>query len=263
MILRGDSLVELMSAHEPGARPVLSAHGRFAAWATSRVTHRANLYEADEVFTITAYDVGSGTITGATVIDSHTSCCDGGGAVVVAGVDNDGAVILARYSDRAWTWRPGEDPVELAGHVKPRAVPGNDQWPGGVSWTTGSSSSDPAAYARVSADGATMLLGRAPQSQGGIWSPDGTAYAYQQFSKLGRSPAVVWSEGDRVRLNAHRVGGIVGWESKRAVVLYELGRRGRPAMRPAVLIRCDARTGDCEQAGPPLRHAQLPAPSAF
>jgi hypothetical protein len=260
MILRGARLVELFSTRSSGAHPVLSADGRFAAWTTSVDTHRYSEYEAETTFTVTAYDVGAGRVTGTTTVASRTFCCDGGGVVVVAGVDNDGAVVLARYSDQGWLWRAGSDPVPLTGPVRLRGLTGLDQWPGGVSWTTGASSADPAAYARVSARGSTRRLGRVPVSQGGVWSPDGTAYVFQPFSKLSRSPAIVWSHGTRVRLRDAGVGGIVGWESRHSVVLYQRGRHGRPALRPAVLVRCDARTGDCEQAGPAIADAYLPRP---
>jgi hypothetical protein len=258
MVVRGQRLVELFSTRALGAHPVLSANGRFAAWATYVDTHRYNLYEADTTFTVTAYDVRRGGVIGTTELGSHTFCCDGGGVISVSGVDNDGAVILARYSDRAWSWRPGREPVQLSGPVKLRGVSGIDPWPGGVSWTSGSSSSDPAVYARVSPSGRTVPLGRVPVSQDGIWSPDGASYAYQPFSTLGRRRAMVWSLGSRVRLHARHVGGIVGWESRRSVVLVTRGSHGRPGMRPAVLIRCHVATGDCEQAGPPIRGAQLP-----
>jgi hypothetical protein len=103
--------------------------------------------------TVTAYDVGRARVTGTTEIDSHTYCCDEGGVVEVAGVDSDGSVILARSSDRAWIWRPGTRPVRLTGALRSRGIAGNDPWPGGVSWTNGDSSDDPAAFGRVSRSG--------------------------------------------------------------------------------------------------------------
>jgi hypothetical protein len=264
MILRGGSLVDLFATKSPGAHPVLSADGRFAAWATSVDAHRYDLDEADTTFTITAYDVKKGAVTGTTEIDSHTFCCDGGGVVEVAGVDGDGSVILARSSDRAWLWRPGSDPVRLTGDVRARGVLGNDQWPGGVSWTIGEGSSDdPAALGRVSSGGVVTRMARVPQSQDGVWSPDGSSYAYLPFTKSGHRRPVVWSDGRRTRLQLRRAADVVGWESSHALILLMDGRRGRPGLRPAILVRCDARTGDCEQAGRPIPRAHLAAWRAF
>jgi hypothetical protein len=256
-ILRGHRLVDLFSTRSQGARPVLSANGRFAAWATSVRTHRYNLYEADTRFTITAYDVGHSRATGVTDIDSHTFCCDGGGVVDVVGVDADGSVVLARDLDRAWVWRPGSRPVRLTGDVHVRGVPGNDPWPGGVSWTVGGSSDDPAAYGHVSAHGVVTRTGRVPQSQDGLWSPDGSSYAYLPVTKFGQRMPRVWSDGTEVRLKLRRAAEVVGWESSHELILLTAGKRGRPTLRPAVLARCDVRTGDCEQAGPPVPHARL------
>lgn len=259
-IVRGEQLVDLFSTHSPGSRPVLSANGRFVAWTTSAVSRRINEFEADTAFTVTAYDVRRGTVSGTTSVESHTFCCDGGGVVEVAGVDNDGAVVVARYGYEAWIWRAGADPVELSGTVRSPRVTGNDPWPGGVSWTVGEGSSDdPAAFGRAASDGAVMRVGRVPQSQDGLWSPDGSSYAFVPFTKVGHRRPVVWSAGTRVRLQLRHAADIVGWESTHELILLTEGRPGRPALRPAVLARCDSRTGTCEQAGPPIPDAHLAA----
>jgi hypothetical protein len=248
MIVRGHALTELVSTRSLGVRPVLSANGRYAAWTTSVVTHRDNDLEADAEFTVTAYDVGRGAESGSTVLDSHTACCDGDGVVAVAGVDNDGSVLIARYADRAWVWRPGRPPVQIAGEMRPDRLPGNDQWPGGVSWTSGNSSDDPA------------VLGRVPQAQGGLWSPDGTAYAYAPAVKGRSVRPVVWRDGHRQPLHAPHGAWPVAWESERRVLLVATGD---PDARRVRVVRCWVVDGRCEQAGPPLRHAQLPDPFVF
>jgi hypothetical protein len=258
-ILRDDSLVGLFASRSPGAHPVLSPDGRSAAWATSVRTHRYNLYEADTRFTVTAYDVGRARVTGTTEIDSRTYCCDEGGVVEVAGVDSDGSVILARSSDRAWIWRPGTRPVRLTGALRSRGIAGNDPWPGGVSWTIGDSSEDPAAFGRVSRSGVVTRAGRVPQSQDGLWSSDGASYAYVPFTKFGHRRPVVWSDGTRVQLRLRHAAEVVGWESSQELILLTDGRPRRPALRPVVLARCDTRTGFCEPAGPPIRDAHLAA----
>ncbi len=257
LILRGDRLVPLVTTHPSATQPVLSADGLHAAWTTSRVIRRINRFDADQAFTVTAYDVSRGAVVGSTVIRSGTACCAGDGAIDVAGVDNDGTVVIEKYADRGWTWRPGGRPVELDASVA-RGLGFADQWPHGVSWTTGGSSDDPAAYAWASPDGTLRRIGRVPQSQGGLWSPDGTAYAYQPFSKFALYPPVVWSRHHRVRLHVRHAVGVLAWEGSHSVILLAASTGSGAARRSATLVRCDATSGACEQAGPALQHAVLP-----
>jgi hypothetical protein len=261
MIVGGDEPTGLVSTRSLGVRPVLSANGRYAAWTTSVVTRRENEFDADTEFTVTAYDVGRGAESGSTVLDSHTACCDGDGVVAVAGVDNDGSVVIARYADRAWVWHPGRQPVQVAGDIRPDRLPGNDQWPSGVSWTAGNSSDDPALLGRVSDDGVVTRSGRVPQAQGGLWSPEGTAYAYAPAVKGSSVRPVVWRDGRRRVLDAPRGAWPVGWESERRVLVVATG--DLDAARRVRLVRCWVVDGRCEQAGPPLRHVRLPDPFAF
>jgi hypothetical protein len=258
MILRELRLAELLSTRSLGVRPVLSANGLFAAWTTSVDTHRYDELDADTAFTVTAYDVGRGALTGSTVIESRTSCCDGGGVIGVAGVDNDGSVVIGRYADRAWIWRPGDQPVQLTGRFRASGLSGNDQWPGGVSWTTGSSSGGPAAFARISGDGEVTRVGRVPQAQGGLWSPHGTSYAYSPVLKTVTRP-VVWRDGQRQVLRAPRGSWPVAWESDHRILLVD-GDLDDPSPR---LLRCRTNDGTCEQAGPLLHHAHLADPFVF
>lgn len=253
-ILQGDQLVPLASRHA-ATRPVISANGLHVAWVTSTLLQRFDRYQTEGAFTVTAYDVQRGAVTGTTVIRSRVSCCDAGGAIDVEGVDNDGTIVILRNADRAWAWRPDRALVRLGAGVLARGLPGTDQWPGGVSWTVGSSSSGPAAFARVSSVGLATRVGRVPVSQGGLWSPDGRSYAYQPFSKERRELPVVWSDGTRVRLHVPDVGRVVGWESARQVVLLMLGPHGH--VRPVHLVRCNVTTGACERAGPPIPGAVL------
>jgi len=255
-IVRGDGLTDLYSTRSPGSHPALSANGRYAAWATSVDTRRLSDLEADTRYTVTAYDVGRGRVIDTTRLDSRTYCCDGGGVIEVVGVDADGSVVLARYSDRAWIWRPGSSPVQLTGGVRTRAVVGNDPWPGGVSWTVGSGSGDPAAFGRPSPNGVVTRMGRVPQSQDGIWSPDGASYAYPPAVKERRARPVLWSGGRRRTLQAPPGAWPVAWESNGRVILA--ARNHDASIR---VVRCWVSDGRCEQAGPRLRHARLPTRS--
>ena len=251
LILRGDRLVPLLSTHELGVEPVLSANGLHVAWTTSRTLHRYDRYTSDRAFTVTAYDVQPGRRVGTTVVESRVTCCDAGGVIEVAGVDNDGTVLLDRLYDRLLAWRPGHEAVLATGALHPHAVTGNDPWPGGVSWSTTGDSGGPAAFGPVDASGSTTRVGRVPQGQGGIWGPHGAAYVYQPITKIGDPLPVVWWADRRVRLRVHHVETLVGWESARSVVV-------RTGHRPTVLFRCDARTGRCEQAGPARPRVVLP-----
>jgi hypothetical protein len=262
MVVRGGKLVELLSTRGPGVQPVLSPNGRHAAWVTSVDTHRYTRYEADTDFTVTAYDVRSGTVTGATVIESRTSCCDGGGVVSVAGIDNDGTVVIIRYDrpGRVIAWRPGRGPVDVRGIRDATTLTFGDQWPGGVSFQVAGvdDSSGPAVFARVRPGGGLSRRGRVPQAQGGLWSPDGTSYAVQPFTKFAEYPPEVWLHGRRMRLHVHDFIGIVGWEDRRSVIVLSKTSGPRVARRSSTLMRCDARSGRCEQAGPVLHGAILP-----
>ena len=254
-ILRGDALTPLVTTAEQGVEPVVSANGLHVAWVTSRTLRRFDLYTTEGLFTVHAYDVARGREVGTTTRESRATCCDQSGVIHVGGVDNDGTVLVVRDYERVWAWRPGREPVAATGAVRPRAVTGNDQWPGGLSWSSTGDSSGPAAFGAIGGSGLTTRVGRVPQGQGGLWSPDGSAYVYLPFTKgPGNPPPVVWSSAGRVRLDLRRAGALVGWESPREVVV----RTGR---RPTVLVRCDARTGRCEHAGPPRRDVVLPLTS--
>ena len=253
LALRGNHLVPLVSVDEPGVEPVLSANGRYAAWTTSRTLRRVNRYTTERVVTVHAYDVARGRRVGTTSLESRVTCCDQGGVISMLAIDDDGTVVLTRSYRHVWAWRPGRAPVDVLGPVNRAAAPPDDQWPGGVTWLTTGNGAGPAAFGRVSHSGEVTRVGRLTQGVQGLWSPDGTSYAFRTL--VGRSdafPPAVWTSGRRVRMQVPPPSGLVGWESARSVIV----RTGR---RPTVLYRCAARSGACEQAGPPLRHAVLSA----
>jgi hypothetical protein len=250
-LVRGTRLVTLIRTLEP-SHPVVSANGRHLAWVESRTIRRFNRYTTEMKFTVHAYDVTRGREVGTSSVESRVTCCDAGGVYEVAGVDDDGTILLDRLYDSLLIWRPGRPAVRATGALHPRAVTGNDQWPGGVSWLATDDGAGPAVFGTTEATGVTTRIGHVPQGPGGIWGPRGTAYVHRPYAQEGVGPsAVVWSGGHRVRLRAPGRASIVGWESAGSVIL----RAGR---RPTVLIRCDASTGSCEQAGAPLAHAVLP-----
>ena len=251
-LVRGTRQVTLISTPERYVEPVVSANGHHLAWVESHEIRRFDRYTTAVVFTFHAYDVRRGRQVGTTRVESRVTCCDAGGVHQVAGVDNDGTVLLDRLYDRLLVWRPDRAAVLASGALHPRAVTGNDQWPGGVSWLATQDGAGPAAYGMTDAAGVTTRIGRVPQGPGGLWGRGGRAYVYRPYSEAPDGPAaVVWWADRRVRLRAPARARIVGWESARSVIL----RAGR---RPTVLIRCDAGTGRCEQAGAPLRDPVLP-----
>jgi len=194
------------------------------------------------------------------VITSRTKCCDASGVVSIAGIDNDGNVVLFRYAvpGRVIAWRPGRDAVDVRGIRNASTLDLADQWPSGVSFQTVGDSSGPAVFGRLASGGAMTRVGRVPQAQGGLWSPDGTSYAYQPFSNFSKHTPEVWSHGTRVKLQVHGFIGIVGWETRRSVIVLSKASGPGLARRTATLLRCDATSGRCEQAGPALHDAILP-----
>lgn len=253
----GARLVPLVSSHHM-ASPSISSNGAHIAWVTSHDLHRYNPFTTRTAFTVTSYDVRGGRRVASTTLVSRATCCDGGGAIDIAGVDDDGAVVLVRYADRAWAWRPGGGRVDITRSVRPDRMPGNDQWPGGISWTVSEDSSAPSTFGRVSASGSVTRVGRVPVSQGGLWSPDGTAYAYAPFRTSGDVRPVVWRDGRRQVLHAPRGSWPLAWETGRRVLLVN----GDLDVSIDV-VRCWTDDGRCERAGPPLRHARVPDPFVF
>jgi lysozyme family protein len=257
-ILRGDRLVPLVARSQGGVTPVVSADGLHVAWTTSRTLRRLDRYRRVELATVTAYDVSSGHRVASTDLRSRTQCCDQGGVIGVLAVANDGSVLVHRNDDLSWVWRPGRDPVPVRQQARLRGVVGGGQWPGGVTWLTTDDGAGPAAYGRIDRSGALVRLGGLPQAFGGLWSPDGRRFAFQPFGRPRGHPPLVWSDGGLRPLQIRHAARIVGWESPRRVV-YLAGVRGhRSPTHPAILIRCDAGTGACEQAGPPIPRAVLP-----
>ncbi|MDX6356963.1 MAG: hypothetical protein QOH37_17 [Nocardioidaceae bacterium] len=254
-IVRGGRLVPLFATRSPYVLPVLSANGRHVAWAVSQTLHRDSRFVTEQAYTLVAYDVAAGQVIASTGLTTTVTCCDAGGAIRVLGVDADGTVVALRTDDKIWRWHPGSAVVLLTG-IRAGGADGVDQWPGGVSWRP--VRGEGAFYGRVGAAGEVVRAGRVPESEGGRWSPDGTSYVYQPFSKGTDHAPVVWTRDGRVRLHVRHLARIIGWEPRRSVIVSVARREHQPRARVAVLLRCHARTGACERAGVPLHGATLP-----
>ncbi len=105
-LVRGTRQVTLISTPEPYVEPVVSANGHHLAWVESHAIRRFDRYTTAVVFTFHAYDVSAGPAGRDDEVESRVTCCDAGGVYQVAGVDNDGTVLLDRLYDRLLVWRP-------------------------------------------------------------------------------------------------------------------------------------------------------------
>ncbi len=147
-LVRGTRQVTLIST--PSGTSSRSYPRTATIWpGSSRTTiRRFDRYTTEVVFTVHAYDVRRGRQVGTTRVESRVTCCDAGGVYEVAGVDNDGTVLLDRLYDQppGLATGPGRGPGDRS--AAPGAVTGNDQWPGGVSWLATEDGAGPAASAR-------------------------------------------------------------------------------------------------------------------
>lgn len=254
LIQRGDQLVPLVAKRDTVSPPVLSANGRFAAWTTSKVIHRYTRFVTESSFAATAYDVGRGRVTGTTTIESRVSCCDAGGVLQTLGVDDDGAVVLHVLGRQSFFWHPGRAPVQIRLPLD-QWLDAGDQWPHGIAYATHQDGALPAAFARVDHDGHVHRIGAVPVASTGVWSADGSAYAYTPLSKSKDFRARVWRDGEVTVLEAPRRARVIMWESPTKVLLE---RVGDVDVDPVYLYRCDVDSRICESAGKPLRHVHLP-----
>jgi hypothetical protein len=110
-LLDHDRLVPLLDDAAAYVQPVLSADGGTAAWRSEVSSTPAGDQTSDVTWQLTAYDVPTRTVLGRTPVSRRVTCCDQGGAVVVAAVANDGRVALTDGGDQVWMWRAGDDPV--------------------------------------------------------------------------------------------------------------------------------------------------------
>jgi hypothetical protein len=136
-----------------------------------------------------------------------------------------------------------------------------DPWPEGLTWGTTDDEYGRAAYGTVTAAGSLHRVGRLPQLGGGLWSPDGSAYAFSGFDKSGIQPVRVWREGRTRRLRAPEGVQLVGWESPTSVMVV-LGGQGDDDLYPSAQpVRCNVVTGVCVKAGPVLRAFEFASPA--
>jgi hypothetical protein len=247
----------LVDAPTGYVEPVPSADGSHVAWVTERTLQKIDDFHYVIRFTVHDYDVAHGS-SAVTSTDSHVACCDASGSIRVGGTDDDGTVVLWRDDDRVWLWQPGR-PWQVVRIADAERM--GDPWPEGLTWGTTDDEYGRAAYGTVTAAGSLHRVGRLPQLGGGLWSPDGSAYAFSGFDKSGIQPVRVWREGRTRRLRAPEGVQLVGWESPTSVIVV-LGGQGDDDLYPSAQpVRCNVVTGVCAKAGPVLRAFEFASPA--
>ncbi|HEY2877145.1 hypothetical protein [Nocardioides sp.] len=247
----GRRLVLLFATTSQAVVPSVSADGDHVAWVSSHELERYDENTTRTAFTVVEYDVRRAHRIGSTTMTTRVTCCDADGVVRAIGVDTDGAVVLDVVGGSSWLWRPGRPPVHVP-LPHDQWLDGSDQWPHGIMFTLRSDGAGPAAFARVDWRGHLRRVGRVPVASLGIWSPDGTTYAY--LPKAPGARARVWTASGARPLAAPRNAQVLAWESPTSVLLFS----GDLDIAPVQVVRCDTSTGTCERAGVPLRHAHLP-----
>ncbi len=167
-VVEGDSLRQV--AHGRGLlQPVLSPDGSLLVFRSQRF---------EQVRQLTAYDVSRGRVVDQIYVPVDVQCCDQGGGAAAARrrPAGPGALPRVRAAPQAVDppWR----------HVAVRGVPGGPvaghSWPQGLMYPTSGTSlfADPGVYGTVDEAGRFHRTGTTPTAQLGLWSPDGTEYAY-------------------------------------------------------------------------------------
>lgn len=110
--------------------PVLSADGGTAAWVAELSSTPTGDRTSTVAWEVTAYDVPTRSVLGRTRLEGPVTCCDQGGALVVADVANDGRVALVTRT--LLSWRAGDEPApaswrDFGGHVPSGGVVSPDE----------------------------------------------------------------------------------------------------------------------------------------
>jgi hypothetical protein len=185
---------------------------------------------------------------------------DGINAIWLRTLSNQGRLVLSQGSDGVRVLSANGRPVSFTG---PQVGNGADVdgWPGGT--TVYRWKSETSLYGEVGRHGDFDRAGRFTVAFSGLWSPDGTHYAYDHE---GPDTTTYWVRplaGASVRLDVPQEPqefDIVGWDSPDSVVLWFFDDYS--ADRVSLLVRCSATTGACEQVprGPKAgRTATMPS----
>jgi hypothetical protein len=270
-LVDGDQLRPLASSRFP-LDPVISPDGSTIAWADqlgyreqSRLTGRAR-------YRVVVYDTARRRRIGTLNRTEHVVCCDAGGSLFILGITLDRQVLMTSLGRATFAWVPGQAPVRLRGRRGAQVESGG--WPQGVTWQGGGYLFYlPGRYGTIDRRGRIHPVGTMPIDQLGVWSAEGTAFAYPGIGD-GSSPmkqplhhqwvrTIDSKDAVELRVPARPYSSILAWESADEVIVELRQPYGHPAaaFRPGrvALLRCSAVSGDCERiADGPTRNAVLP-----
>ncbi|RYB88900.1 hypothetical protein EUA06_19180 [Nocardioides glacieisoli] len=248
-VVEGGTL-EQLPMRTRGSQPLVSADGRWLAWAEVRAP-RTEAYRRVQRYRVVLYDVERQGVANLFRDRRSVAQEDGDNGIWLRTLSNRGRLVLSQGSAGVKVLSPRGRPVRFGGPQVGNGVD-LDGWPGGT--TVWRSKSEASVYGTVGRNGGFDQVGRFTVSWSGLWSADGSAYAYTDYGPDGNEYWVRRLDGASVRLTTPsdvRELRIVGWESPDAVVLWSFDDySGMPSSR---LVRCSAATGSCERVpGGPL-----------
>lgn len=239
-------------------QPLISADGRWLAWSEVRAP-RTDSYRRVERYRVVLYDAERRRIANTLRDRRLVAWEDGINGIWLRTLSDQGRLVLTRGTDGVQVFSPQGRPVRFD------APAGNGQdldgWPQGT--TVFHLGTERSVYGVVGADGGFERAGSFTAPFAGLWSSDGSAYAFQDYDDT-----TFWVrplDGDAVQLDVPVDGPelrVVGWESAQAVLLWQLDDySSEPVSR---LVRCFAATGACERVpGGPKPGARATMPSRY
>lgn len=225
-------------------RPLISANGHWLAWLEVRARD-TDAYRRIERYRVIVYNVRHDRVANSFRDRRLVAWEDGINGIWLRTLSNSGRLVLSRGSAGVQVLSPNFGPVAFGGpHV------GNgvdvDGWPGGT--TVFRSRTDTSLFGAVDPDGSFDPAGSFTVPFSGVWSTDGTKYAFTDYDTAELTYWVRTLDDQSMQISSPTDIGefrIVGWESPDAVILWHFDDySSEPASQ---LIRCFATTGSCEQ----------------
>ena len=242
-------------------QPLISADGRWLAWQEVRA-RRTAAYRRIERYRVVIYNVQRQRIASRFRDRRLVAWEDGINGIWLRTLSNDGRLVFHQGSGGVKVMSPRARPVRFRGPQVGNDVD-LDGWPSGT--TVFRSRSDTSVYGVVGRDGSFDRTGRFADPFSGLWSANGSAYAY---TNDGTEDTTYWIrplDGEALQLDAPSDVSefrIVGWESADSVILwYSNDYSSTPKSR---LVRCSATSGACERVpGGPKARAWASMPSRY
>jgi len=224
--------------------PLISANGHWLAWLEVRAPD-TTAYRRIERYRVVVYNVARHRITNRFRDRRLVEWEDGINGIWLRTLSNTGRLVLSRGSDGVKVLPPHGRLVRFGGPQVGNSAQ-VDGWPRGT--TVFRSGATRSVYGRVSRLGQFDQVGEFTVSFSGIWSADGSAYAYTDYDTPSPTYWVRPLAGPSLQLDVPTdVPGyrIVGWESPDAVLLWYFNDySSQPASR---LLRCSTSVGSCER----------------